>query len=365
MHNDEILGLAEPPWGRNFAPTALSSGDGSRGVEIIAVADVPPGQSSYRPLSGHVKLRLVPDLPAQWLSFSVDSAVYALMDQRRELRNGDPNQVMHVIAELTVLYALDDLSGAPTTALATGHNDWQRLFLPQTESHRLLKRAPASPDEVSRYVEQKVAASLSFGLDAHFRTSDEIRLRVPHGSLRREALWRAGVLWDLHDNARGDSFCLVPRAAFVASRAFASDAEVSRMLAAPRYNAIRPSWERAILARTANGETANAALRDAVGAAEELARLVANLPGGTLGAAVKRLRTSGRLSKDVERSVSQTFGVLSNLDGVRHGASAVNVPAPEAAFWIDVLAATMRHLLLADTFGTMPPTAELESVDSE
>jgi hypothetical protein len=194
----------------------------------------------------------------------------------------------------------------------------------------------------------KVAAALRFGDDAHFRASDSIRLGVPKGSLRREALWRTGVLWDLRDDAENSYFYLVPRPSFIASRAFASDAEVSRMLAAPRYNAVRQRWERAIAGRNASDGQLAAAVNDAIAAAEQLCRIVADAPNSSMGDAIKLLRGRNLISRDEAKSAAHAFGALSNLAGIRHGAAEQSVSGAEAAYWIDLLAAVMRRLLLAD-----------------
>lgn len=118
-------------------------------------------------------------------------------------------------------------------------------------------------------------------------------------------------------------------------------------LRAPRYSAIAESVKksRAFLAIESTDD-ANAA-KEAVGAVEQLARLVTGLPTATLGGCIKNLKSSGRVQPPLLKGFEEIWGWASGEDGVRHGTG--DVDAASVRLVVAQAEAILAFLLELDT----------------
>src|SRR2546426_4313679 len=76
---------------------------------------------------------------------------------------------------------------------------------------------------------------------------------------------------------------------------------VTEQLMTPRYVAVRASWDRATSNARTTGDERVQAIRDAIGAVEQLARIVTDAPTKTLGACLDLLKRSRRVEEPLLR----------------------------------------------------------------
>jgi hypothetical protein len=125
---------------------------------------------------------------------------------------------------------------------------------------------------------------------------------------------------------------------------------VTDQLMAPRYAAALASWDRATTNARATGDERVQAIRDAVGAVEQLARIVTESPTATLGACVVTLKREKRVAEPLLRGVEEIWGWTSNTPGLRHGASASEQPSSaETEYCLKLAEGALVLLLSLDT----------------
>jgi signal transduction histidine kinase len=123
---------------------------------------------------------------------------------------------------------------------------------------------------------------------------------------------------------------------------------LEELLGAPRYAAVRATWQKAnALLNATPPDLANAA-KEAVGAVEALARIVVGEGKLTLGDCIKRLRAAGRVPGGALKGLEELWGIASETPGVRHGGSASDLDVPTARYVVDLSQAALRLLLAAD-----------------
>lgn len=123
---------------------------------------------------------------------------------------------------------------------------------------------------------------------------------------------------------------------------------VAEQLLAPRYAAVRAAWSKALDLLDAPQPDYSNAAKDAVGAVEQLARLVVGEPAATLGDAIKALRGSGRVEPPLLKGIEEIWGWASDTPSVRHGASAVQLDSVKARYIVDQATAAIALLLSLD-----------------
>lgn len=92
-------------------------------------------------------------------------------------------------------------------------------------------------------------------------------------------------------------------------------------LSAGRYEAVREALSEARVKLDRDPSDPVQAAKAAVGAVEQLARIVTSRPTATLGQAIKTLRSEGRVPKPILKGMEELWGWASAEDGVRHGAA--------------------------------------------
>ena len=122
---------------------------------------------------------------------------------------------------------------------------------------------------------------------------------------------------------------------------------VGEQLTAPRYADVLASWTRATNSKRTTGDERVEAIRDAVGAVEQLARVVTNSPTVTLGKAVDILRREGRVDAPLLKGIDELWAWTSDAAGLRHGASASAQPSSAEAEYALKLAEASLIILLA------------------
>ena len=130
---------------------------------------------------------------------------------------------------------------------------------------------------------------------------------------------------------------------------------VTEQLMAPRYAAVLASWERATTNEWATGDERVQAIRDAIGAVEQLARIVTGAPTKTLGACLDILKHSKRVEEPLLRGVEEIWGWTSGTPGLRHGASASEQPSSaEAEYCLKLTEGSLVLLLSLDAAQIRP-----------
>jgi hypothetical protein len=119
-------------------------------------------------------------------------------------------------------------------------------------------------------------------------------------------------------------------------------------LAAPRYAPVRAAWRKADqLFRIFPPDLANAA-KEAVGATEQLARILTGNGTATLGDAIKELRNSNRLQAPLLKGLEELWGLTSTTPGIRHGGAAAPLDPATARYVLDLAQGAIRLLLSHD-----------------
>ncbi|HEY3114756.1 MAG TPA: hypothetical protein VGJ62_13840 [Gemmatimonadaceae bacterium] len=116
-------------------------------------------------------------------------------------------------------------------------------------------------------------------------------------------------------------------------------------LAAPRYASVRAAWTKADrLFRNSPPDLANAA-KEAVGATEQLARILTGNASATLGDAIKHLRNSSRLQAPLLKGLEELWALTSATPGIRHGGATTPMDPVAAQYVFDLAQAGIRLLL--------------------
>ena len=121
----------------------------------------------------------------------------------------------------------------------------------------------------------------------------------------------------------------------------------------PRYSAVKAGWDKSHLLLAAEPPDFSNAAKEAIGAVEQMARIVTGRGSATLGDAVKELRNSGRVPAPLLKGVEEIWGVTSEVPGVRHGSATMSlVDAGTARYIIAQAGAAIALLLAKDTPAT-------------
>lgn len=125
---------------------------------------------------------------------------------------------------------------------------------------------------------------------------------------------------------------------------------MAAILGAPRYVGVADHYRKSREFQTEDHVDFENAVKEAVSAAEAMARLVSGDVSGTLGDAAKALHQSGRIPAPTRKLLEILWGYASNAEGVRHGSPGPTRLAPaEARFLLDVSDAALRFLVTLDT----------------
>jgi hypothetical protein len=122
---------------------------------------------------------------------------------------------------------------------------------------------------------------------------------------------------------------------------------VLEQLNAPRYAAIRTALTKARQLLESQPPDLPNGVKEAIGAVEQLARLVTNQPKATLGDCIKALRSAGRIEPPLLKGIEEIWGWASEKAGVRHGADQSAEPA-SARYVVSVAEASVGLLLTLD-----------------
>jgi hypothetical protein len=125
---------------------------------------------------------------------------------------------------------------------------------------------------------------------------------------------------------------------------------IDEQLRAPRYAAVETAW---IKSKTLLGTTPpdlSNAVKEAIGAVEQLARIVADAPKATLGDSIKEFKRAGLIQTPLLKGIDEIWGWASETPGVRHGSTgAPKLDSAVATYVTSIAAAAIRLLLAADT----------------
>jgi|SRR5882724_8007822 len=121
---------------------------------------------------------------------------------------------------------------------------------------------------------------------------------------------------------------------------------VAEQLRAPRYAVVHDGWTKAHdLLQQSPPDSSNAA-KEAVGAVEQLARIVTASPEDTLGDCIKTLRATDRVQPPLLKGIEELWGWTSGEPGVRHGTGAIT--PVEAQYVLTIAEAALLLLLSVD-----------------
>lgn len=124
---------------------------------------------------------------------------------------------------------------------------------------------------------------------------------------------------------------------------------VTDRLTAPRYTDVLAAWHSATTNPRATDDQRVQAIRDAVGAVEQLARIVTDSPTATLGQSLAALKRADRVEAPLLRGIEELWGWTSNAAGLRHGASASEQPSgAESEYCLKLAEASLILLLSLD-----------------
>ena len=116
-----------------------------------------------------------------------------------------------------------------------------------------------------------------------------------------------------------------------------------------RYDGPRGQWQRAEALLRAEVPDVLAAAREAIGAAEGLARIVTGVPTATFGESIKTMRTKRGLDPSIARALEAFWGMANTVPGLRHGAhTAQSMTDIEAQYVIDAAEAAIALLVRLD-----------------
>lgn len=133
----------------------------------------------------------------------------------------------------------------------------------------------------------------------------------------------------------------------IALKTLARHVPLEDLLAAPRYSAVRAAWSEAYAARH-SGDTTQSA-HAAIGAVEELGRLVIATPKASLGDVIKAVRAQNRASPHLLAAVEKLWAYCNDTPGIRHGASETTaVPTEELAVMLDLARAALNLFMVLD-----------------
>lgn len=217
-------------------------------------------------------------------------------------------------------------------------------------------RATELDDEtILAYIAKKSYWAWRFGqTSCRFGLADTKRLGISLGEFGRVAIAGDGVYWQRPDK---DGLELTPTAKLlsdVPGGAFPGIGRpllprVADRLQAPRYEASRKHFDRALeLFDDSPPDLANA-VKEAVAAVESLALLVVGRSSGTLGDCLKDLKAKQLVKPQLMKALEALWGYASEEPGVRHGKTlAPNVDQSEAVFMLSMAASAVVLLLELD-----------------
>ena len=123
---------------------------------------------------------------------------------------------------------------------------------------------------------------------------------------------------------------------------------LTEQLQAPRYEPVRLGWSKAQALLAGQPADFNSAAKEAIGAVEQMARIVTGNAGATLGDAIKELRKSGRIQAPLLKGIEEIWGLTSEIPGVRHGSGTAPLDASTAQYIVNQSAAALALLLARD-----------------
>lgn len=327
-------------------------------TEDVAVATLgSEGRLSLTPfsLAYGFKVRLEPKADRSRIIVFLDSIFEPQLKGKSEELGFEEEELVRNIAS-QALGELIDESGAPEftpsgkpAVLVPADAVAQSYF---DRSHP----APPSDEEVLSFIARKAYWAWRHGMvDVPFTYSDARRLGVSLDEMVRIALAGDGVYWRRVDQY---STSLVPTSRLLADVPAGAFPGLERpllprvvdWLRAPRYEAARTQFARAL--EFFDQETPDLAngLKEAVASVESLALTVIGREKGTLGDCIKDLKANSRLKPQLGKALESLWGFASEEHGVRHGkAERTTITRSEAVFMLTVAGAAIRLLLDLDT----------------
>ncbi|WP_157668865.1 hypothetical protein [Bordetella genomosp. 6] len=104
---------------------------------------------------------------------------------------------------------------------------------------------------------------------------------------------------------------------------------------------IRTQWLKAKNFIYATPSDYENSIKESIGSVESCLMVLLNEPTGTLGKIIKR----AKLDEDIERLISQAYGLASNKDFVRHGGvNPSSLSAPEAEFFLEFAGTSILYI---------------------
>lgn len=122
--------------------------------------------------------------------------------------------------------------------------------------------------------------------------------------------------------------------------------ELGKQLSAPRYQGPADHWRRSQEALSGSDPDFLVAAREAIHMVEGISRILVGKPNDTLGEAIKTLRQKSVLSSPISKQIELLWGLVSNLEGVRHGSSGMETPSDAEMIYVVDGATAVANLLL-------------------
>lgn len=322
-----------------FIPRVITSRDGQEGIQIIRVVHDTVDRSA------HFVLRHTPESAACKLCVYSDASFDAAALAKTFTVPGLASPFLS-IATWYVWHQFNDAreTGDPWRPGTEGSLPMDSHFVVQ-----LLRKKVAHTARPDSIVADTVRLSTPFGVPAVIDLLLAFVVGKSFEQLRRAAMDLRDHSWELRERSEHNRIELEALGSFRAAHGLLTAYEIRTQLSAPRYSGVLEYWDKALALRAAVPVDAAGAIANASHAVEALARLLVADEVNTAGAALSALASAGRLPLDVAALARHIHGRTSGEIGARHGVpSGPTDSTLTADFYIDLMAATLRQLLIID-----------------
>jgi hypothetical protein len=321
-------------------PRVITSADGAEGIQIVHA------HHDTTDRSVHFTLRQSPDADVRQLCVYVEQS----LDLSATLTRLKLPVIGSGFLSLATWYVWANLDEARANGeqWRPGSKGSICMDPPFIQKTFLNRRIPAGKAEV--IIADTVRLSTPFGIPAVVDPLLAYMRGLSFEQLRRAVMDLRGHSWHVTERADLQRLELDATGAFRAAHGLLSHFETRAMLKAPRYSGVLQYWDRAVSLRTNAPADPAGVISNAAHAVEALARLLVSDSVNTAGAALSSLASSGRVPQEVATLARQIHGRTSGDIGARHGdPSGPTDSTLVADYYLDLFAATIRQLLLADT----------------